>query len=186
MTRVVGLILTLLASFSCHIRIINYGRRHNNSYFSHYRQNIVTANQTLTSIYVNIFLLLIRNLIFFSLLHNERMLEFELITIINTIITTVILPTFWLYSTRIEFKELWAEETIFWKKPAQKRQKIALDGDFAIKLARCPYITGVQSLPSRNDLNGVHNSEQYSTIQPRMLHIQETSFIGEGSHPKKS
>ena len=47
MTRVAWGILTLLFTFSCHVRILRYKRQHNMSYFSHYRQNIVTANQTL-------------------------------------------------------------------------------------------------------------------------------------------
>ena len=66
--RVTMLMLTLLATVSCQVRIVRYQRRHNKSYFSHYRQNIVTANQTIAAIYLKIVLFLLREILFFLLI----------------------------------------------------------------------------------------------------------------------
>ena len=49
MSRLVSLSIFAIATLSCHVRIINFKRRHNMSYFSQFRQNIATLDQSLAA-----------------------------------------------------------------------------------------------------------------------------------------
>jgi hypothetical protein len=56
MCCLVSLSIFAIATLSCHVRIINYKRCHNMSYFSQFRQNIATMDQSLVATYLQIVL----------------------------------------------------------------------------------------------------------------------------------
>jgi hypothetical protein len=141
MTRVACGILTLLFTVSCHVRILSYKRRHAKSYFSQYRQNIVTANQTLTSSYVKIILFFSKEIIQVCLLIGIRTFDFNVVIQTHTIIDMILLPSFCIYSSRTEFRELWAEETLFWRSSTKKNNIFTSSRNLQVKKARGPYVT---------------------------------------------
>ena len=132
------------------------------SYFSQYRQNIATVNQSLAAAYLKITLAVIKETIFLSIMNNSiSTIEVETFMKISNVLNCIVIPCYWMVSTKQDFKEFWSKETVFWRKSLPPRIVV----------------------PLRQ--NGGYNSEYYSTIQPRGPHIQETSFMCEGSYPSR-
>ena len=114
LSRCVALIIIALAVFSSHIRIINFKRRHDMSYFSQFRQNIATVDQSLAAAYLLIVLSLIDETIYFCLIMDMHtvmdIMEFRKVT---TMVCCIMVPGYWLYSTVATYPELWSDHTIF-------------------------------------------------------------------------
>ena len=117
------LVLFTVATFTCQLRIILYRRKYNKSYFSKYRQNIATMNQLLFVTYVTIIISFIKEAIVITILLNSTpIIDYQTFLRINALINCIIIPSYWMYSTRKEFYEFWSIETCFWK--AKKRNKL--------------------------------------------------------------
>ena len=161
LSRLVSLAIFALATFSCHVRIIQFKRRHNMSYFSHFRQNIATVDQSLAAAYLKIGLAVFKEVIFYSIINKSTStIEVDAFMKISNVLNCIAIPCYWIYSTKQDFNELWSKETVFWRK----------------------FLPANKVVSPR--LNGVYSLEQTSaTIEPRGPHIQETSFMGEESHP---
>ena len=150
MARVAFFSLVLLATISCHARIVSFRRRHNMSYFSNYRQNIATASQTLNSIYLNIFLSFSTELVFLFVTNGYDMVNLQMVIILHNFINMIILPVFCFFSTRTEFRDLWAKETIFWRYRKRTRRAVLFSRNLAAKEARSPYVRNTDSFPGHN------------------------------------
>ena len=106
LTRLTIIILIFLAIFSCHVRIIVFKRRHNGSYFSHFKQNIETLHQTFAAAFLKICMALVNEVIFFNWITNSS----------TSLLTASLSLCFWMYSTKQDFREFWCSETVFWRK----------------------------------------------------------------------
>ena len=49
-----------------------------------------------------------------------------------------------MYSTRTGFRELWAEETLFWRKVSKKNKSFPFSRNVSTKESRSPYVTDVE------------------------------------------
>ena len=150
LSRLIFLLLIALAIFSCQLRIIIFRRRHNSSYFSHFRQNIATVDQTFAAAYLKISFSLIMEVIFFYIVNNTDT-TIDLANIMNAtvILDCVIIPSYWMFSTKQDFREFWSYKTVFWRNHRPEK-----------------YL-------SQHDINvDVHSVP----LEPRPAHILETSF----------
>ena len=111
------LIILAITTFSCQVRVRNFRTKHNNSYFSRYRQNMATFDQLLVAAYTTIItglckegivILNIMNLAHVSALNYETFLQ------LNNLINCILIPSYWIISTRKEFQEFWISKTFFW------------------------------------------------------------------------
>ena len=122
LSRCVVLVLLAVAVVSSHIRIINYKRRHDMSYFSQFRQNIATVDQSLAAAYLLIVLSLIDETIYFCLIMDMHtvmdIMEFRKVT---TMVCCIMVPGYWLYSTVATYPELWSDHTMFNRRVHQAR-----------------------------------------------------------------
>ena len=152
MSRLVSLSIFAIATLSCHARIINYKRRHNMSYFSQFRQNIATMDQSLVAAYLQIVLAIVYEVFFFlSIRKKNTYIQIMIFNKLSNILNCIIIPSYWLYSTHATFQDLWSRKTIFYKKRAN----------------------------FQNRSNSFHMAS--SSIEPRGPHICETSFTDEDS-----
>ena len=104
LARLVGLILITVAILSCQARIIRFRRSHDQSYFSHFRQNIATIDQILGIAYLKISLAMI------------KAINIESVLKVGTILDCIVIPCYWTYSARHNFREFWSGKTGFEKK----------------------------------------------------------------------
>jgi hypothetical protein len=117
LTRLIIIILISLAIFSCQVRIIVFKRRHNSSYFSHFRQNIATLHQTFAAAYLKICMALVKEVIFFNWVTNSSTsIEIGPFLKLSIVLDCIFIPCFWMYSTKHDFREFWCSETVFWRK----------------------------------------------------------------------
>ena len=103
LARVVILVLVTIAVLSCQVRIIRFRRFHNQSYFSHFRQNIATVDQILGAAYLKISLAMIKEAIFFN-----RAINIETVQKVGTILDCIVIPCYWMYSARQNYREFWS------------------------------------------------------------------------------
>ena len=116
-TRLTIIILIFLAIFSCHVRIIVFKRRHNGSYFSHFKQNIETLHQNFAAAFLKICIALVNEVIFFNWITNSSTsIEIGPFSRLSIILDCIFIPCFWMYSTKQDFREFWCSETVFWRK----------------------------------------------------------------------
>ena len=162
LARLVSLAVFTIAILSCHVRIIRFKRHHNMSYFSQFRQNIVTVDQTLAAAYLKIALAVFRETIFLSIINSSTsMIKDENFIKISNFLNCIAIPCYWIYSTKKDFKEYWSKETVFLRNILPRTEVAPLQ------------------------INTVYSSEHKSSsaIQPRGPHIHEKSFMGDISQP---
>ena len=110
------IVLATVATFTCQIRIIKCRTKYNKSYFTKYRQNIATMNQLIFATYVTLLTAFIKEVIVFTILLNYTpTIDFQTFIRINALLNCIIIPCYWIYSTKKEFHEIWSLETCFWK-----------------------------------------------------------------------
>ena len=155
MSRLVYSVLIVIATLSCHARILHFKRQHNMSYFSQFRQNIATADQSLAAAYLKIGLAVVKEMLFWSII-NDSSTKIDILTFmkISNVLNCIVIPCYWIYSTKKDFREFWSKETVFWRK---------VD-------------------PPTNGAGIMYLSEYVSSseIEPRGPHIHETRFTDEG------
>ena len=157
LSRFIFIILITLAIFSCQIRIIVFKRRHNSSYFSHFRQNIATVHQTFAAAYLKICMALIKEVIFFNgFTDSFTSIEVGSFLKISIVLDCIFIPCYWIFSTKQDFREFWCSETVFWRKTRIEK-----------------YVFAVQEAEDRT-----------LSLEPRRPHILETSFIDNQSDRK--
>ena len=148
LSRLVGLVLIALAILSCQVRIIYFKSHHNNSYFSHFRQNIATVDQTLAAAYIKICMSVIKEAIFYN-----PAIEVETFLKISIVLDCIIVPCYWIYSTKQDFREFWSNEMVFGRTLRKQKHVLTLQ----------------------------QNSDYNAGLEPRRPHSQETRFINERS-----
>ena len=116
--RVMIQILMLFHTIACHGRVRRFKRSHNSSYYRKVRQNINTYQETLAASYLLILGSLAEEVAFFSLIHNlSLMTKPSNVYDSVDILSCIVLPIYWLFSTKQKFPEFWSTETLFWRKP---------------------------------------------------------------------
>ena len=97
---------------SSHTRIYRFKQCHGASYFSNFRQNIATVNETLLAAYVKIgfiFLnLLVGFLCVFYIRSENFFIIYQLFGNLTVVVDCIIIPASWIFSTRKSFPELWS------------------------------------------------------------------------------
>ena len=97
MSRLVSLSIFAIATLSCHVRIINFKCHHNMSYFSQFRQNIATMDQSLAAAYLLIVLGIIGEVLFLIIIKNKnKVIEIMTFNKIRHVINGIIIPSYWL------------------------------------------------------------------------------------------
>ena len=123
--RMSSLALMLIFTLSCNIRIFLFRRQHGLSYFSRYRQNIATAHQTFAAIYIKIIFKILKEILILCIIFEKfscsRMFLFLMMPYCS-ILECIIIPGYWIFSTKSHFPELWSTETLFWNKVVSKRK----------------------------------------------------------------
>ena len=115
--RLINLVLMAVAALTSHARVLLFRRHHSLSYFSKYRQNIATLDQTLMAAYLKIFLAILKEMNFIPILINSHsIIEDELFMKIMNLVNCTVVPCYWVFSTKQHFKEFWSKETIFLKR----------------------------------------------------------------------
>ena len=116
-TVIVFLVLETLATYSCQVRIRNFRKQHNTSYFTKYRQNLATMDQLLFSTYTMIITAFCEAVIALVLLDNKQpWIEYVTFQKMRNIVNCVVIPCYWILSTRKDFKDLFSMRTCFWKR----------------------------------------------------------------------
>ena len=111
-------ILMVVHTVACHVRVRRFQRSHNNSYFRKVRQNINTFQEILAASYLLILGALVEETAFISLVHIQSpMIKPSNVYDSVDILYCIILPIYWLFSTKQNFPEFWSTETLFWRKP---------------------------------------------------------------------
>ena len=132
-SRFVILVVFALGTLSSQVRISYFRKHHNGSYFSKFRQNIATIDQSLAAAYLRIAAALVKEVMIFVIIRNStRIIQFETYLKIRNILMCVVIPCYWIYSTKKDFPEFWSEEMCFWTK--DRRPKTLLS--FKMNLIR--------------------------------------------------
>ena len=85
------------------------------SYFSQFRQNIATMNQLLSAAYITIVTALFREVIvILNIINHGSVMKYESFLHLNIVINCILIPSYWIYSTRLEYPEFWSSKTLFW------------------------------------------------------------------------
>ena len=106
----------MVATFSSQLRIRNFRKKHNNSYFRKYRQNIATINQLLVAVYLTLLTALFKEGIVMTILLNyPPTVSYDTFLKINNLLNCIIIPSYWTKSTKNEFEDFWSIQTCFWK-----------------------------------------------------------------------
>ena len=122
LARFMWMIVLVWATISCHVRVIRFKRSHNKSYIKKVRQNINTFQEMLLTAYLLEFGAIVKEVYFIQLVHSKA-------TFINAstlddaidIIFCVLLPCYWVYSTKKDFAEFWSSKYLFWTKPETRK-----------------------------------------------------------------
>ena len=126
------------------------------SYFSQFRQNIATLDQTLVAAYLKICLLVLQNINFNPIFTNSQpVIEHGISTKLSNFVNIIVIPCYWFFSTKQNFKGFCSKETVFLK----------------------------QLSPQATVAPHKIISEEGTTqvLVPRRPEYQETSFMNEGS-----
>ena len=95
--------------------------RHNMSYFSQFRQNIATVDQSLAATYLQLVLAVMGEILFFCLIQNkDTPVDIETFQKISNALTCILIPCYWLCSTLATFPELWSQKTVLHGKRQNK------------------------------------------------------------------
>ena len=114
--RVVSLVLMLIAVVVSHVRIILFRRYHSLSYFSKHRQNIATLDQTLAAAYLKIVLAVVQNMNFIPIFANYgHVIDHGIFMKLANYVNSIVVPCYWMFSTKKNFKDFWSKETVFLK-----------------------------------------------------------------------
>jgi len=109
--RIATVLVVVFFVWTSQSRINRYRRKHNKSYFSEYRQNIATVEQTIYTSYLKCFCNLIKSCEFMTIdfFFNPNQFAFVSLAldIIGAFLDCVIFPAWWLYSIKMNFPELW-------------------------------------------------------------------------------
>ena len=127
----VSVIIVLLgvATISCQVRIIKYRRRHNNSYFSQFRQNIATMDQLSAAAYLTLLLSLFQEAIILTIVSNfYRTLNYEIFMKTRILLSCIFIPCYWFYSSRKGFQEFWTMKTYFGKRNVSPHHSFKVAG----------------------------------------------------------
>ena len=126
------------------------------SYFSQFRQNIATLDQTLVAAYLKICLLVLQNINFNPIFTNSQpVIEHGISTKLSNFVNIIVIPCYWVFSTKPNIKGFWSKEKVFLK----------------------------QLSPQATVAPHKIISEEGTTqvLVPRRPEYQETSFMNEGS-----
>ena len=163
LTVSVFLVLLGVATISCQVRITQYRRRHNNSYFSQFRQNIATMDQLLAATYITLLISLFQEAIKISIVSNfSRTVNYEIFMKINIWLSCIFIPCYWFYSSRKGFQEFWTMKTYFGKRNVSSHHNFE--------------VTGVKLEPRRPEFeetvftNEVYKSKRETDIQRRFTY----------------
>ena len=114
--NMVILVLLTVATLSCQVRVSSFRKRHNNSYFRKYRQNIVTMNQLLVAAYLTLLTAIFKEtIVLLSVLNFKPPVNYEPFLKINNVVNCIFIPCYWLNSTNNDFQDFWLIQTCFWK-----------------------------------------------------------------------
>ena len=111
LSRLISLVLFTIAILTCKVRILRFRRSHNQTYFSHFRRNIATVDQLICAAYLKIALAIIKEAIFFN-----RAINIETVLKVGIILDCIVIPCYWMYSAKQEFREFWSGRTVFERK----------------------------------------------------------------------
>ena len=104
------MILMLLLTLFCQLRIFLTKRSRHSSNFSNKRQNIATLDQTLFAAHLKLFLAILYEIHFNLLIENSPSGKYIAeLDLTRDILNCVLLPGYWVYSTKQQFPELWAQ-----------------------------------------------------------------------------
>ena len=110
------LVLLTVATLSCQVRVSSFRKRHNNSYFRKYRQNIATMNQLLVAAYLTLLTAIFKEtIVLITVLNFSTPVSYEHFLKINSVVNCIIIPIYWMNSTKNDFKDFWLIQTCFWK-----------------------------------------------------------------------
>ena len=85
-------------------------------YFCKYRQNIATLDQTLVAAYLKIVLALLKEINYISIFTNSQpFIDDEIFMKLMNFLDSIVIPVYWVYSTKRNFKEFWSNKTVFLK-----------------------------------------------------------------------
>ena len=153
--------LIVVTTISCHIRVIYYRRKHNNSYFSKYRQSMATMDQLLAAAYLKLLTSLSEEAVVLThVLHLTLTVDYDTFLQMNNLLNCIIVPCYWLVSSRRDFKELWALGTCFWASkpvPHKKGQNISN------RLPLTPRRPNLQKSVLNYDYEGSHKTQEATT-----------------------
>ena len=122
--RVMVEILMVLHTIACHVRVLRFQRAHNRSYFRKVRQNINTFQEMLAASYLITSGALVEEVAFITLVYDQSpIIRPSIVYDAVDILYCIILPSYWLFSTKRNFAEFWSMENLFWRKP-RKRPKL--------------------------------------------------------------
>ena len=111
LSRLISLVLISIAILTCQVRILRFRRSHNQTYFSHFRRNIATVDQLIFAAYLKIALAIIKEAIFYN-----RAINIETVLKVGIILDCIVIPCYWMYSAKQDFREFWSGRTVFEKK----------------------------------------------------------------------
>ena len=114
----------MVATFSSQLRIMNFRKKHNNSYFRKLRQNIATMDQLLVAAYLALITALFKEAIVITLLLKyPPTVSFDTFLKIHNLLNCIVIPSYWTKSTKNEFEDFWSIQTCCWKtKPKASSQ----------------------------------------------------------------
>ena len=116
-------ILMLLLTLFCQLRIFLTKRSRHSSNFCNKRQNIATLDQTLFAAHLKLFLAILHEIHFKLLIEKSPSGQYTAeLNLTRDILNCVLLPGYWVYSTKQQFPELWAQVSRF-RKTSRKPTK---------------------------------------------------------------
>jgi hypothetical protein len=138
-------LLFLFSLISSHTRIYRFKQCHGASYFSNFRQNIATVNETLLAAYVKIGFIFLNLLAgFLCVLYirsGNHFIIYQLFGSLTVVVDCILIPGSWIVSTRKSFPEFWPQTCleihsfIVPESETETRNKMA-----SVKIPRCPYV----------------------------------------------
>ena len=110
-------ILMLLTALFSHLKIWVTKRRRHRSNFTMKRQNIATLDQTLSAFYLKVCWAILSEIYLYLIINKSQYKTYiNVFNLTGDFLNCIVVPSYWLYSTKQGFKDLWSQDSLLVKK----------------------------------------------------------------------